>query len=132
MNTKNRYGYLGNGIIAAVEFGARIKVKTIIEGGQSFNPASKHYTDHAGMYIEDKFKDVLLHGRCVKNTPKKPIIRAHELCFLKLIFENCVINRVNKQKPPFYAKNITNEKILALFTMPSFNICKYARAKYKV
>ncbi|MDP9075842.1 MAG: penicillin acylase family protein [Bacteroidota bacterium] len=61
MNTKKRYGYSGNSFIAAVEFGTRIKAKTIITGGQSFNPASKHYTDQAGMYIEGKFKDVLFY-----------------------------------------------------------------------
>jgi acyl-homoserine-lactone acylase len=61
MNTKKRYGYSGNSFIAAVEFGTRIKAKTIITGGESFNPASKHYTDQAGMYIEGKFKDVLFY-----------------------------------------------------------------------
>jgi acyl-homoserine lactone acylase PvdQ len=61
MNTKKRYGYSGNSFIAAVEFGSRIKAKTIITGGQSFNPASKHYTDQAGMYIDGKFKDVLFY-----------------------------------------------------------------------
>jgi len=61
MNTKKRYGYSGNSFIAAVEFGTRIKAKTIITGGQSFNPASKHYIDQAGMYIEGKFKDVLFY-----------------------------------------------------------------------
>jgi acyl-homoserine-lactone acylase len=61
MNTKKRYGYSGNSFIAAVEFGTRIKAKTVITGGQSFNPASKHYTDQAGMYIEGRFKDVLFY-----------------------------------------------------------------------
>jgi len=61
MNTKKRYGYSGNSFIAAVEFGTRIKAKTIITGGESFDPASKHYTDEAGMYIDGKFKDVLFY-----------------------------------------------------------------------
>jgi len=65
MNTKKRYGYSGNSFIAAVEFGSRIKAKTIVTGGQSFNPASKHYTDQAGMYIEGKFKDVLFYKKDV-------------------------------------------------------------------
>jgi acyl-homoserine-lactone acylase len=60
-NTKKRYGYSGNSFIAAVEFGTRIKAKTIETGGESFDPASKHYTDQAGMYIEGKFKDVLFY-----------------------------------------------------------------------
>jgi acyl-homoserine-lactone acylase len=61
MNTKKRYGYSGNSFIAAVEFGPRIKAKTIITGGQSFDAASKHFTDQAQMYIDGKFKDVLFY-----------------------------------------------------------------------
>ncbi|MDR3693051.1 penicillin acylase family protein [Mucilaginibacter sp.] len=63
MNTQKRYGYSGNSFIAAVEFGARIKAKTIVTGGESFNSASKNYTDQAGMYIEGKFKDVLFYKK---------------------------------------------------------------------
>jgi acyl-homoserine-lactone acylase len=61
MNTKKRYGYTGNSFIAAVEFGKRIKAKTIITGGESFDAASKHFTDQADMYINGKFKDVLFY-----------------------------------------------------------------------
>ncbi|GAC1304333.1 MAG: penicillin acylase family protein [Mucilaginibacter sp.] len=61
MNTKKRYGYSGNSFIAAVEFGPRIKAKTIITGGQSFDATSKHFTDQAQMYIDGKFKDVLFY-----------------------------------------------------------------------
>jgi acyl-homoserine-lactone acylase len=71
MNTKKRYGYSGNSFIAAVEFGTRIKAKTIITGGQSFNPASKHHTDQAGMYIEGKFKDVLFYKADVLKQAEK-------------------------------------------------------------
>jgi acyl-homoserine-lactone acylase len=71
MNTQKRYGYSGNSFIAAVEFGSRIKAKTIITGGQSFNPASKHYTDQAGMYIEGKFKDVLFYKNDVLKHAEK-------------------------------------------------------------
>jgi acyl-homoserine-lactone acylase len=59
--TKNRYGYSGNSFIAAVEFGSRVKAKSIITGGQSFDPSSKHFTDQAQMYIDGKFKDVLFY-----------------------------------------------------------------------
>jgi acyl-homoserine lactone acylase PvdQ len=61
MNTKNRYGYSGNSFIAAVEFGKRIKAKSVITGGQSFDPVSKNFTDQAQMYIDGKFKDVLFY-----------------------------------------------------------------------
>ncbi len=49
MNTKKRYGYSGNSFIAAVEFGPRVKAKTIVTGGESFNAASKHYTDQVAI-----------------------------------------------------------------------------------
>jgi acyl-homoserine-lactone acylase len=61
MNTTKRYGYSGNSFIAAVEFGPRIKAKTVITGGQSFDAASKHFADQAQMYIDGKFKDVLFY-----------------------------------------------------------------------
>jgi acyl-homoserine-lactone acylase len=41
-----------------VEFGSRIKLKIIITGGQSLDPALKNFTGQAGMYIDGKFKDV--------------------------------------------------------------------------
>ena len=71
MDTKKRYGYSGNSFIAAVEFGPRIKAKSIITGGQSFNPASKHFTDQAQMYIDGKFKDVLFYKTDVLKNAEK-------------------------------------------------------------
>jgi acyl-homoserine-lactone acylase len=71
VNTKKRYGYSGNSFVAAVEFGTRINAKTVITGGQSFNPASKHYTDQAGMYIDGKFKDVLFYKEDVMKHAEK-------------------------------------------------------------
>lgn len=59
--TKNRYGFSGNSFIAAVEFGPKVKAKTIITGGTSFNASSAHFTDQAEGYIDGKFKDVLFY-----------------------------------------------------------------------
>ena len=70
-NTKKRYGYSGNSFIAAVEFGKKIKAKSIVTGGQSFDPASKHFTDQAGMYIDGKFKDVLFYKNDVLKHAEK-------------------------------------------------------------
>lgn len=60
LNTKYRYGVHGNSFIASVEFGGKgkLKAKTILVSGESFNPASKHYTDQAEGYLEGKFKDI--------------------------------------------------------------------------
>jgi acyl-homoserine lactone acylase PvdQ len=57
-NTNKRYGVSGNSFIAAIEFGKKIKARTIITGGESFDPSSKHFTDQAEMFIEGKFKEV--------------------------------------------------------------------------
>jgi acyl-homoserine-lactone acylase len=56
-----RYGVSGNSFVACVEFGKRIKAKSIVTGGQSFDPSSKHYTDQAEMYINGNFKEVLFY-----------------------------------------------------------------------
>lgn len=61
VKTQKRYGYSGNSFIAAVEFGPRIKAKTIITGGESFDPNSKHFTDQADGFINGRFKDVLFY-----------------------------------------------------------------------
>ncbi len=65
---KKRYGFSGNSFIAAVSFGKKLEAKTIITGGQSFDPNNKHFTDQAQDYIDGKFKtihfykeDVLAH-----------------------------------------------------------------------
>jgi acyl-homoserine lactone acylase PvdQ len=56
-----RYGISGNSFIACVEFGKKVKAKSIITGGQSFDAASKHYTDQANGFIKGQFKDVLFY-----------------------------------------------------------------------
>jgi len=70
--TSKRYGIGGNSFVACVEFGKKLKAKTIITGGQSFDPKSKHYADQAMMYIEGNFKDVLFYKEDVlKNVERK-------------------------------------------------------------
>ena len=59
--TKKGYGYAGNSFVAVVEFGPRIKAKSIVTGGQSFQPGTKNFSDQAEMYINGKFKNVLFH-----------------------------------------------------------------------
>ena len=57
-NTKKLYGYRGNSFVAAVEFGDRVKAKSLLAGGQSGNPNSPHFTDQAERYVTGRFKDV--------------------------------------------------------------------------
>jgi acyl-homoserine lactone acylase PvdQ len=59
--TKKGYGVAGNSFVAVVEFGAKVKARSIITGGQSFDKSSKHFTDQAQMYINGKFKDVFFY-----------------------------------------------------------------------
>ena len=56
--TNKRYGVSGNSFVAAVEFGKKLKAKTIMTGGESFDPSSKHFTDQAEGFIDGNFKDV--------------------------------------------------------------------------
>ena len=59
--TKKRYGYNGNSFICAVEFGKKIKAKSLLTGGESGDPASKHFFDQGPMYSKGQFKDVLFY-----------------------------------------------------------------------
>jgi acyl-homoserine-lactone acylase len=59
--TKRIYGDRGNSFVAAVEFGPRVRAKSILAGGQSADPASKHFNDQAAMYSRGEFKDVLFY-----------------------------------------------------------------------
>ncbi|MFC3457469.1 penicillin acylase family protein [Massilia haematophila] len=59
--TKRIYGDRGNSFVAAVEFGPKVRAKSILAGGQSGNPASPHFADQAAMYSRGEFKDVLFY-----------------------------------------------------------------------
>ncbi len=64
--TKRIYGDRGNSFVAAVEFGPRVRAKSILAGGQSGNPASKHFADQAEMYARGEFKDVLFYKEDIR------------------------------------------------------------------
>ena len=59
--TQKRYGVNGNSFICAVEFGKKIKAKSLLAGGESGNPNSVHFFDQELMYTQGKFKDVLFY-----------------------------------------------------------------------
>jgi acyl-homoserine-lactone acylase len=59
--TNRRYGYNGNSFICAVEFGKKVKAKSLLAGGESGDPTSKHFTDQAEMYTKGQFKEVLFY-----------------------------------------------------------------------
>ncbi len=59
--TKKRYGVDGNSFICAVEFGKKIKAKSLLAGGESGDPNSKYFFDQGLMYAKGEFKDVLFY-----------------------------------------------------------------------
>lgn len=63
--TKKMYGYVGNSFVAVVEFGKQIKAKSVLAGGNSNNPGSRHFTDQAPLYSQGKFKDVWFYKKDV-------------------------------------------------------------------
>jgi len=60
-NTVKRYGYVGNSFVAAVEFGPRVRAKSIVTGGSSADPASPHFTAQVAGYAGHRFKEVLFY-----------------------------------------------------------------------
>lgn len=65
-NTKKLYGTSGNSFVAVVEFGDRVKAKTLLAGGQSGNPNSPHFNDQIQRYVGHKFKDVAYYREDVE------------------------------------------------------------------
>lgn len=59
--TNKRYGISGASFVCAVEFGKKVRAKSVLTGGESGNPSSKHFTDQALMYTKGQFKDVLFY-----------------------------------------------------------------------
>lgn len=69
--TKKRYGVNGNSFICAVEFGKKIKAKSLLAGGESGNPQSKHFSDQASMYTKGQFKEVLFYLEDIEQHAEK-------------------------------------------------------------
>lgn len=59
--TKKRYGVNGNSFICAVEFGKKIKAKSLLAGGESGDKNSTHFFDQGLMYSKGVFKEVLFY-----------------------------------------------------------------------
>lgn len=70
-NTIRIYGNFGNSFVAVVEFGEKIKAKSILAGGQSSDPASPHFFDQAKRYANAEFKDVAYYKDDVEKRAKR-------------------------------------------------------------
>ncbi|MDC6364172.1 MULTISPECIES: acylase [Flavobacteriaceae] len=70
-NTKKIYGTRGNSFVAVVEFGDRVKAKTMLAGGQSGDPNSPHFNDQAQRYADMEFKDAAYYKEDVLKRAKR-------------------------------------------------------------
>ena len=70
-DTKKIYGYRGNSFVAVVEFGDKLKAKSILAGGQSGDVNSPHFDDQTQMYADAQFKDVLFYKEDIDANTKR-------------------------------------------------------------
>jgi acyl-homoserine lactone acylase PvdQ len=70
-DTKRQYGTSGNSFVAVVEFGDKVKAKSMLAGGQSGEPNSPHFDDQAQRYADCEFKDVAFYREDVEARAKK-------------------------------------------------------------
>lgn len=68
---KKIYGTRGNSFVAAVEFGDKLKAKSLLAGGQSGDPKSPHFYDQAQRYADGEFKDVFFYRDDVERNAEK-------------------------------------------------------------
>ena len=62
------YGNTGNSFVAVVEFGDRVQAKAVSAGGESGDPASKHFGDQAERYASGNLREVYFY---------RPDVEAH-------------------------------------------------------
>jgi acyl-homoserine-lactone acylase len=59
--TKKCYGTSGNSFVAVVEFGEKVRARAVTAGGESGNPASKHFNDEAQRYSTGNLREVYFY-----------------------------------------------------------------------
>jgi acyl-homoserine-lactone acylase len=59
--TKCYYGTRGNSFIASVEFGPKVEAWAVSVGGESGDPASRHFLDQAQRYADGNFRKVYFY-----------------------------------------------------------------------
>ncbi|WP_027076959.1 acylase [Maribacter antarcticus] len=71
---KKIYGTRGNSFVAAVEFGEKVKAKTILAGGQSGDPTSTHFDDQIQPYADVQWKDAAFYKEDVLKRAKETYV----------------------------------------------------------
>jgi acyl-homoserine lactone acylase PvdQ len=69
--SKRIYGTSGNSFVAVVEFGDKVRAKSMLAGGQSGDPASPHFDDQAQRYADRAFKDVAFYREDVERRAER-------------------------------------------------------------
>ena len=92
--TKKWYGTSGNSFVAVVEFGDSVRARAVSAGGESGDPASKHFDDGAERYATGNLREVYFypnaaegaHGEGVssggvgpRGDHREPITTSHSL-----------------------------------------------------
>ncbi len=69
--SKRIYGTSGNSFVAVVEFGPKLKAKSLLAGGESGDPRSPHFFDQAQRYVDVQFKEVAFYREDVERRAKR-------------------------------------------------------------
>jgi len=69
--TKKIYGSSGNSFVAVVEFGEKVKAKSLLAGGQSGDPESPHFDDQVNRYLDADFKTVAYYDEDVEKRARE-------------------------------------------------------------
>ncbi len=64
--SKKIYGTSGNSFVAVVEFGPKVRAIAVTAGGESGNPASKHFNDQAQRYATGNLREVYFYPAQLK------------------------------------------------------------------
>jgi acyl-homoserine-lactone acylase len=59
--TKKWYGTSGNSFVAVVEFGKTVRARAVTAGGESGDPASRHFNDQAERYAAGNLREVYFY-----------------------------------------------------------------------
>ncbi len=70
-NSLRLYGYAGNSFVAVVEFGDKVRAKTLLAGGQSGDPQSPHFRDQAVPYAQGRFKEAAFYRQDVERRQQR-------------------------------------------------------------
>lgn len=63
---KRSYGVSGNSYVAVVEFGRKVRAKSLLVFGQSADPRSPHHFDQAPLYSGQLFKDAWIDKKDIR------------------------------------------------------------------